>query len=161
MNALPAIQAALAGDSTIESLVQFLPNDIRANYVYTTWLTRDYTPDAFMQAEVDTLWPSIFLSAGSPVRHPQDYKVPFMTVIYPQVWCYMPMLNGIDPFDRSRKVLQRAREILHDMAVADPDTLIPGRLGWFGDVAGRQADEYKDTWTESSLYEYRARWRNE
>jgi len=163
VNAAPTIRAILAADPTISSLLNFLPNDTRTVRVYTTWLTRVETPTSFMRPDVDTLWPSIFVSRGGvPTRHPQDFRVPGMTAMYPQVWVYMPMLRGIDFEDRSALVLQRARVLLpEDLEVVDPHTGLKGRLRWWGDQPGREADEYTSTWGESSMYEYRARWREE
>lgn len=162
MNCSTFIAATLAADSVVTALLSFLPGDTRTVRVYTTWLTREDTPAAFMKPSIDTLWPSVFISpGGQPKRHPQDYKIPGLTVLYPQVWCYCPMLAGIDFEQITRRVLHRAMQLLEEAPLVDPDTGIPGRIGWFGDQDGRRAEEYVDTWGASSMYQYRARWREE
>lgn len=162
MNASLSIAAILAADVTIDGLLRFLPGDARTTAVYTTWLTRSETPAAFMNTSVDTLWPSVFVTpGGEPKRHPQDFRVPGMTVMYPAVWCYAPMLKGIDYDTITRRVLLRAMALLEETGVIDPDTGLHGRLGWFGGQDGRRAEEYVDTWGASHLYQYRARWREE
>ena len=161
MNATAAIKAILEADATLEGMIQFLPGDTRTDYIYTKPLTRLLSPTAFQKPTVDTLWPSLYIASAAPVRHPQDYKIPYMTVIYPHVWCYVPTLEGIEYEEKARLILQRVRVLIHDIQVIDPDTGLSGRLAWFGDTAGREADEYTKVWAESSMYEYRARWRDE
>lgn len=159
MNAQATIVAALNDSTVLTDLLIVLPGDDRDAAIYTEPIDHGSAPDAYMPG-TDTLRPSIYVSVGgAATEHPQAWKITDLAALYPECYVYAPVLSGFDGKTLVRKATDIVRGTLEGLAVADEDTGIPGRLGWFGDLPPHQATEFENTYAAGVRMQYRIRWR--